>query len=78
MSRALTASITELIENPMATVARGGGLPVGIVDNNEPAFYCIPAESWEIILDKLEDIELNAIADARRNQPTIKVSLDDL
>jgi antitoxin StbD len=29
-------------------------------------------------MDKLEDMELNAIADARACQPVIKVKLDDL
>ena len=72
------ASIAELTKDPIATLARGDGLPVGIIDHNEPAFYCVPAKSWEAILDKLEDIELSAIVEARRNQPTIKVSLDDL
>ena len=82
MSNALTADtiadIAEFTRDPIATLARGRGLPVGIVDRDQPAFYCVPAESWETILDKLEDIELSAIVDARRNQPTIKVSLDDL
>ena len=82
MSHALTAnaiaSIAELTQDSMATVARGGGLPVGIVDHDQPAFYCVPAKSWEAIMDTLEDVELNAIADARRGQPTIEVSLDDL
>jgi antitoxin StbD len=29
-------------------------------------------------MERLEDIELNAIADARRDEPIVKVELDDL
>ena len=73
-----SASVSELKKNPMATVAAGEGFPVAILNRNEPAFYCVPAKSWEALMDKLEDTELNAIADARRNQPEIAVKLDDL
>jgi len=62
----------------MATVAAGEGFPVAILNRNEPAFYCVPAAVWEELLERLEDIELNAIADARADQPAIKVRLDDL
>lgn len=73
-----SASVSELKKNPMATVAAGDGFPVAILNRNEPAFYCVPAKSWEALMDKLEDTELNAIADARRNQPEIAVKLDEL
>jgi antitoxin StbD len=73
-----TASVSELKKNPMGTVAAGEGFPVAILNRNEPAFYCVPAAAWEALMDRLDDIELNAIADARAGQPVIKVSVDDL
>lgn len=73
-----TASISELKRNPMGTVAAGDGLPVAILNRNEPAFYCIPAKAYEALLNRLEDLELNAIADARQSQAEIEVSLDEL
>ena len=73
-----TASISELKKNPMGTVAAGDGFPVAILNRNEPAFYCIPAKAYEALLDKLEDMELNALADARSGQSEIKVDLNDL
>ncbi len=75
-----TASISELKRNPMATVAAGEGLPVAILNRNEPTFYCVPAKIYEALLDKLEDIELNALAAQRLNdgQGLVKVSLNDL
>lgn len=73
-----TASISELKKNPMGTVAAGDGFPVAILNRNEPAFYCVPAKAYEALLGRLEDIELNAIADARSSQAEIKVELSDL
>ena len=73
-----TASVSELKRNPMATVATGDGAPVAILNRNAPAFYCVPAKAYEALLERLEDLELNAIADTRAGQKLIKVTLDDL
>jgi antitoxin StbD len=73
-----TASISELKKNPMATVAAGEGFPVAVLNRNEPAFYCIPAAAYEELLEKLEDAELNRIADERSSQAEITVTLDEL
>lgn len=74
----MTASVSELKKNPMGTVAAGEGAPVAILNRNEPAFYCVPARAYEAMMERLDDIELNTIADARRDQPIIKLSLDEL
>lgn len=73
-----TASVSELKKNPMGTVAAGEGFPVAILNRNAPAFYCVPAKVYEALMDRLEDIELNAIADARAGQRVVKVRLDEL
>ena len=62
----------------MRTVAAGEGFPVAILNRNEPAFYPVPAKAYESMLLRLEDLELNAIADAREGQAVHKVTLDDL
>ncbi|SIO15633.1 antitoxin StbD [Sulfurivirga caldicuralii] len=76
----IIASITELKRDPMGTVASGEGEPVAILSRNDPAFYCVPADTFEAMLERLEDLELNAMAEQRAqdgSQP-IKVSLDEL
>ncbi len=75
---ATSASVSELKKNPMGTVAAGEGFPVAILNRNEPAFYCVPAKAYEAMLERLEDFELNAIADAREGQTVHKVTLDEL
>jgi len=73
-----TASVSELKKNPMGTVAAGEGSVVAILNRNAPAFYCVPAKAYEALMERLEDLELNAIADSRTQEPIIKVQLDDL
>ena len=73
-----TASVSELKKNPMGTVAAGEGFPVVILNHNEPAFYCVPAKAYAALMDRLEDLELNALADARAGQAEIEVKLNDL
>lgn len=73
-----SASVTELKKDPMNTVAAGEGFPIAILNRNEPVFYCVPRKAYEALMDRLEDLELNAVADARKGQKTVRVTLDDL
>jgi antitoxin StbD len=75
---ATVASVADLKKDPIQTVAAGEGLAVAIFDRDSPAFYCVPAQVYEAMLDQLEDLELNALADARVGQKIHKVALDDL
>lgn len=72
-----SASVSELKKNPMATVSAGDGLPVAILNRNQPAFYCVPADLYEKILEALDDIELVKLVHARSNQPLLDVDLDE-
>ncbi len=74
----VTTSISELKKNPMAVVEQGEGFPVAVLNRNQPVFYCVPAEAYEALMDKLEDVELAAIVEARKDQKEIAVALDDL
>ncbi|WP_431225971.1 type II toxin-antitoxin system Phd/YefM family antitoxin (plasmid) [Serratia sp. L9] len=71
-----SASVSELKKNPMATVSAGDGFPVAILNRNQPAFYCVPAELYEKMLDALDDHELAKLVIERSNQPLLDVDLD--
>lgn len=73
-----STSISELKKNPMAVVAQGEGFPVVVLNRNQPAFYCVPAAAYELLMDKLEDVELAQIVKDRKDQLEIKVNIDDL
>ena len=73
-----STSISELKKNPMAVVEQADGFPVAVLNRNQPAFYCVPADAYELLMDKLEDVELARIVDERKGQSEIEVDLDDL
>ncbi|WP_448556692.1 type II toxin-antitoxin system Phd/YefM family antitoxin [Thalassotalea montiporae] len=74
----VAASITELKANPMKVASSAYGEPVAVLNRNEPAFYCVPAEAYEMMMDKLEDIELLAMAKDRESEESVSVNIDDL
>lgn len=74
----ISAGISELKKNPMAVVEQGHGAPVAILNRNEPVFYAVPAAAYELLMDKLEDMELAAIVEARKDQAEVEVNIDDL
>ena len=74
----VAASITEFKANPMKVAKSAYGDPVAVLNRNEPAFYCVPAEAYEILMDKIEDLELISLAKDRENEPSISVNIDDL
>lgn len=73
-----STSISELKKNPMAVVEQADGFPVAVLNRNQPAFYCVPAQAYELLMDKLEDMELAQLVEQRRDQPEIEVDIDDL
>ena len=74
----VTASVTELQKDPMGTAASGNGATVAILNRNTLAFYCVPADEYHAMVDRLDDIELQALADARRGGPFVEVVLGEL
>ncbi|MDX5298008.1 MAG: type II toxin-antitoxin system Phd/YefM family antitoxin [Gammaproteobacteria bacterium] len=74
----IAASISELKANPMKVVASGNGMPIAVLNHNEPAFYCVPAKAYEAMMDLLDDIELVKVIKERQNEESIQISIDDL
>ncbi len=57
---------------------RRGGEPIAILNYNKPTAYLIPSETYDKILEKLEDRFWVEIARERENEPRVKVDIDDL
>lgn len=72
------ASISELKANPMKVVASGDGMPIVVLNRNEPAFYCVPADAYEAMMELVDDLELLDLVKKRQSERSVKVSLDEL
>ena len=75
-----SASISELKKNPTALLKEAEGSPIAILNHNVPTAYLIPAETYEWLMDKLEDAELAQIVADRTHEKdkAIEVDLDEL
>jgi antitoxin StbD len=62
----------------MGTAASGNGAAVAILNRNALAFYCVPADEYHAMVDRLDDIELNVLVEARRGGPFVEVGLAEL
>ncbi|MFN3716189.1 MAG: plasmid stabilization protein [Thiobacillus sp.] len=74
----VAAGVSKLKRHPMGTVAASEAFHAVILNRNEPAFYCVPVKACEALMEKLDDIELNAQAGARISdgKAPVKVRLD--
>lgn len=72
------ASISELKANPMKVVASGKGMPVVVLNRNEPAFYCVPADAYAAMMELIEDLELLELVRQREHEESLRVAVDDL
>ena len=62
----------------MKVALSADGAPVAVLNRNKPAFYCVPAEAYEMLMDHLENLELLAIAEERKDEESIKVDINEL
>ncbi len=63
-----SASISELKRNPSALIEQSDGEPIAILNHNKPTAYLIPAETYEELLDSIEDYQLGIIVKERQNE----------
>lgn len=75
-----SASISELKRNPSALIEKAEGEPIAILNHNSPTAYLIPAETYEMIMEKLEDYQLGLIVNERQDEKVdaVEVDIDEL
>lgn len=75
-----SASISELKRNPTALLVEAGGAPIAILNHNKPAAYLVPAETYEWLMEMIDDHELSRLVKERLQEidTAVSVSLDDL
>ena len=71
-----SASISELKKNPTALLNEAEGAPIAILNHNVPAAYLVPAETYEWLMDKLEDSELIQIVKERAVEKADAIEVD--
>ena len=75
-----SASISELKKNPSALIDKSDGEPIAILNHNRPTAYLIPAETYEALIEKIEDYQLGLLVRERQDEKilAVEVTLDEL
>lgn len=75
-----SASISELKKNPTALLNEADGAAIAILNHNKPAAYLVPAETYECLMDMLDEYELAKLVESRRGElsEAVEVDIDDL
>jgi antitoxin StbD len=73
-----SVSITDLKKNPSAIIREAEGAPVAILNHNRPSAYIVPADTFEAMLEKLDDLEIARIVKERKKEKTIRAPLNEL
>jgi len=74
----VAVSVSELKKNPSGVLAGAAGMPVAVLNHNRVMGYMVPAELYESMIERLEDLELVEIAKARASETPVPVNIDDL
>jgi antitoxin StbD len=75
-----SASISELKKNPSSLIEQSEGEPIAILNHNKPTAYLIPAETYEHMMEQLEDYQLGLLVKERQHEKSsaVEVRLDEL
>jgi antitoxin StbD len=74
----IAVSVSDLKRNPTAIMNEAGGSPVAVLNHNRVMAYMVPAETFEAMMEQLDDIKLAQIIKQRSGEVPVSVSLDDL
>ncbi len=75
-----TVSITELKKSPAKILEQAGKETVAILNHNVASAYLVPSQTYEKIMDIVDDYYLEKVVKKRLNdgEKPIKVSLDEI
>ncbi len=75
-----TASITELKKSPTALLEKVNKEPIAILNHNKPTAYLVPAETYEKMMEIIDDYLLAKEVKKRLDEDfePIKINFDEL
>jgi antitoxin StbD len=61
----ISIGITELKKNPSAVIRDAGTQTIVILHHNKPSAYLVPANTYEALMDVLDDLQLIPVVQQR-------------
>lgn len=78
MEAPVAVSVSDLKRSPTGVMARAEGEAVAVLNHNRVMAYMVPAEAYEAMLERLDDLALVEIARERAQEEPVRVALDEL
>ena len=64
----MAVSVSDLKKNPTAIMAQADGQAVAVLNHNRVMAYMVPADAYEAMIERLDDLALVEIAQARSSE----------
>ncbi len=74
----MAVSVFDLKKNPTAIMAQADGEAVAVLNHNRVMAYMVPADAYEAMVERLDDLALAEIARARSDEAPVRVTLSEL
>ncbi|TWC06415.1 MULTISPECIES: type II toxin-antitoxin system Phd/YefM family antitoxin [unclassified Pseudomonas] len=76
----VVVSVSELKKNPSSVLNGADGLPVAVLNHNRVMGYLVPANVYEAMVERLDELELVHLVKVRldANETPVGASLNDL
>ena len=74
----VAVSVSDLKKSPSAVMEQAQGETVAVLNHNRIMAYMVPAEIYEEMLERLDDLHLSEIVTQRVTEKGEPVNLDDL
>ncbi len=74
----LSVDVGDFTQSPTQQVKQADHEPLVITENNKPQFICLSINTYDHLLDEIDDVQLAKIVNERRVQEEIDIDLDEL
>ena len=74
----IAVSVSDLKKSPAAIMAKADGATVAVLNHNRVMAYMVPADAYEAMIERLDDLALIEIARSRADETPVRVGLDEL
>ncbi len=74
----IAVSVSDLKKSPSAVIDGASGEAVAVLNHNRVMAYMVPADAYEEMLERLDDLALIETIRSRADEVPIRVSLDEL
>lgn len=74
----IAVSVSDLKKSPTAIMDQAHGEAVAVLNHNRVMAYMVPADVYEAMMERLDDLALVDVIKSRADEAPISVGLDDL